>query len=696
MVYGFRNLKERIAAWKKRGYVVHLMTGVSWGEYQDYLYGRFDGIDHHDEGQRLKNGAEKAHGVDIPYMVPSNSFAHFLAEGLKKAVDYGVEAIHLEEPEFWVESGYSEAFKREWQIYYKEAWQDPQKSVDAQYRASKLKQYLYTRTLDRLCSELKEYAMVKYHRFLRFYVPTHSLINYTQWKIVSPESALLDLPTVDGYIAQIWTGTSRTRNIYRGVRAERTFETAFLEYGMMEQLVQNTNRKMWLLADPIEDDPRHSWKDYRENYYKTVTASLFHAGVSDYEVSPWPARVMRGKHPAEGGEHDLPIPIPGNLPTASQQKKEKNLVGIPKEYKTNLLCVMHLLRDMADQKDIQWLSDTPEIGIFMADSAMYQRCYPEGDPEARESEGDTFSPFYGLALPLLKVGCYVKPVQLDNIRRFSDYLSHFQTLVLSYEFQKPKSPDIHQALAGWVRNGGRLIYVGDGSDSFHSVREWWNQGENRYKDPSEHLMQALGLGTTPAEAFYPIEKGGVLVIREHPSQLAYHAEKSDAYRDRVLALISQEKQIEISPVLSLRRGQYVITAVMGETEASADSVLSGTYVDLFDEKLSVVEDPILKVGSVGLWLDTSRIDRSQGSEILALSGRAEKIISAQRSLTFIARSPSETEVACRIWTKRPPKSICVKSAGGCLELPFEYEPDTQTSYFTYPSDGQKITVKILF
>ena len=177
MVYGFHDLKNRIAKWKKRGYVIHLMTGVSWGEYQDYLYGRFDGIDHHDEGQLRRNGSDISHGKDVPYMVPSNSFAHYLASNLRKAVDCGVEAIHLEEPEFWVESGYSDAFKREWKIYYKEDWQDPQSTPEAQYRASKLKQYLYTRTLDRLCSELKEYALVKYGRLLRFYVPTHSLIS---------------------------------------------------------------------------------------------------------------------------------------------------------------------------------------------------------------------------------------------------------------------------------------------------------------------------------------------------------------------------------------------------------------------------------------------------------------------------------------------------------------------------------------
>ena len=168
MVYGIHNIKERVKPWKKKGYVIHLMTGVSWGEYQDYLYGKFDGRDHHSEGQVRRDGNEINHGKDVPYMVPAISFAEYLTEKLKVAVDAGVEAIHLEEPEFWVSAGYSEAFKREWQIYYKEPWQDPVSSCEAQYRCSKLKQYLYTRMLDRLCSALKEYAMVKYGRLLRF------------------------------------------------------------------------------------------------------------------------------------------------------------------------------------------------------------------------------------------------------------------------------------------------------------------------------------------------------------------------------------------------------------------------------------------------------------------------------------------------------------------------------------------------
>ena len=51
------------------------------------------------------------------------------------------------------------------------------------YKSARLKAYLYCRTIDRVSAALKEYAKVKHGKDLRFYVPTHSLLNYTQWKI---------------------------------------------------------------------------------------------------------------------------------------------------------------------------------------------------------------------------------------------------------------------------------------------------------------------------------------------------------------------------------------------------------------------------------------------------------------------------------------------------------------------------------
>lgn len=231
IVYGLNpSLNKRVTGWRENGYIVHLMAGIAWGEYQDYLYGGFDGRKHFDDAQMDRNGNRVSHGGDVYYMVPSKPFIEYLKSLLKQALDSGVEAIHLEEPEFWVRSGYSKGFKREWKEFYGTEWVNPASSEDASYKASKLKQFLYFRIIRELAFYVKSYSEAK-GKTVRFYIPTHSLINYTHWRIVSPESLLLEIPQLDGLIAQVWTGTSRTPNLFKGIVKERTFEAAFMEYG---------------------------------------------------------------------------------------------------------------------------------------------------------------------------------------------------------------------------------------------------------------------------------------------------------------------------------------------------------------------------------------------------------------------------------------------------------------------------------
>ena len=44
MVYGIgARMPANIETWKQHGYIVQVMTGVAWGQYQDYLNGQFDG-----------------------------------------------------------------------------------------------------------------------------------------------------------------------------------------------------------------------------------------------------------------------------------------------------------------------------------------------------------------------------------------------------------------------------------------------------------------------------------------------------------------------------------------------------------------------------------------------------------------------------------------------------------------------------
>src|SRR3954454_10545604 len=52
MVYGLdRDFLTRLDDWRKAGYIPHVMTGVSWGAYQDYVNGTWDGQQHYEDAQ---------------------------------------------------------------------------------------------------------------------------------------------------------------------------------------------------------------------------------------------------------------------------------------------------------------------------------------------------------------------------------------------------------------------------------------------------------------------------------------------------------------------------------------------------------------------------------------------------------------------------------------------------------------------
>lgn len=664
--------------WRAAGYVLHLMTGVAWGNYQDYLDGKFDGLKHWDEAQSDAAGKRIMHDPATPYMVPSVAFSRYLEDRLKKAIDAGVLAIHLEEPEFWAHGGFSEAFQREWQIYYNEPWQRPDSSCDAQYRASKLKYYLYRRTLDRLCSALKEYALVRHHRPIRFYVPTHSLVSYTQWSIVSPESSLVEVPGVDGYIAQIWTGTARSANTYQGRTAERTFETAYLEYGVMQELVRGSSRRMWYLHDPVEDDPKHDWDDYRANYVRTLVASLLQPEIARYEVAPWPSRVFQGRFPHGS--------------SAAQ--------GIPVDYATTLAVVFNQLRDM-EQSEVSWEQGTDGVGVLLADSAMFQRAQPAfsvgvardtSDP-ARPSAAEVhrLSAFFGLAMPLVKHGVPVRPVQLDNVLRVPGYLDRYRTLVLSYEYQKPLHPGIHAALVDWVRRGGTLIYVGADTDPFHQAHDWWNQSATPYAAPSEHLFELLGLGRKPAEGEHACGKGLVILERKHPAWFSRSPEGAERLRGLVRRGVEATggKMVERN-YFWLRRGPYVVAAAMNESASDRPLEREGRFVDLLDARLAIQHKISLRPGQQAWLLDLDRVT-AKSPAVLAAAGRVERWQPTDTSVAFTLATPAGIQVATRLLLPSVPKAIAI---AGKRSADWPWDPQTSTVLLEFPGDPKGVEVTV--
>ena len=648
------------------------------GAYQDYLNGKFDGRKHWDEAQVDAAGNRVMHdsGGEIPYMAPTAAFAKYLESQIQPVIDAGAVAVHLEEPEFWAASGFSEAFQREWQSYYHEPWQRPDASCDAQYRASKLKYCLYRRTLDRACSALKKYSVNKHNRPVRFYVATHSLVNYTQWRIVSPESSLMELPGVDGCIAQVWTGTARTPNTYQGRTAERTFETAYLEYGVMQEMVRGTGKRMWFLHDPIEDDPSHNWDDYRKNYICTLVASLLMPEVSRYEVAPWPPRVMYGRYPL-------------GSPSAT---------GIGDDYATMLAVAVNQLRDM-DQVAAPCDKQTEGVGVLLADSAMFQRAEPAftagvavapDDPtRPTREEVERLSGFFGMAIPLVKHGIPIRTVPLDNVLRSPGYLDHYKVLLLSYEFMKPLNPRIHTVLARWVADGGTLIYIGADTDPFGQVREWWNETSKPYAAPSEHLFEQLDLGRSPKQGEYRVGKGLVIVERKTPAWFSRSSEGADQLMQLIRRGVESAggKLIETNHI-QLRRGPYVIAAVMDESVGAEPLRIRGRLLDLLDASLPIRDEVVLKPGQQAWLLDLDHVT-AKPPVMLAAAGRVESWSPAERSVRYTIFSPRGVKVASRVLLPSAPKIITI-DGNPCTT--YQWHEPSKTAMIRHPGGVKGVEV----
>jgi hypothetical protein len=679
MTYGINeDLPDRIRSWKEHGYRVSVMTGVAWGTYGDYLRGDFDGKQHWNETQQESDGKLILHsGREVPYISPSESYGKYLSHGVLRALDAGADAIYLEEPEFWARAGWSDSFKNEWQSYYHEPWRAPDSSPDAQYRASKLKYFLYQRALAQVFAAVREWGQ-QHNKTIPCYVATHSLINYAQWQIVSPESSLLDVGA-DGYIAQVWTGTSRAVNVYQGVKAERTFETAFLEYGALQNIARSSGKRIWYLNDPIEDNPNHSWTDYKRNWESTLVASLLQPEVSSYEILPWPDRIF-GPH----SQH------PATDPTAANPKP--TLISIPATYETELQTVFHALGQMHDQPAHWQISGTQNIGILVSDTLMFQRAKP------LPSDADLGN-FYGLALPLIMHGIPAEPVQIESTYRgqhAADFLNHYKILLLTYEGQKPPSPKFHEAIAAWVKAGGALVVVDDDRDPYNHAQDWWNDTGKNSTTPRKLLFQSLNLNPQ-SEGVHHVGKGVVLFRKASPSALAADPNGPATVLD---ATREAAKHIHLpwheSTAFVLRRGPFLIASgfdrpegtpedastrvvdsvvkplagapATGSTASSsshttaAPTVLRGRYIDLFDANLRLLENPQVGEGERSLLLDPSFFSTTRARVLAASAKVVEEQATADTlrfAVTNIEARDDQDRTAIRLLLPRPAKSITV-------------------------------------
>ncbi|MEO6894347.1 MAG: hypothetical protein ABI136_04875 [Ginsengibacter sp.] len=670
MVYGMDStFEERLKGYRNHGYNVQFMTGIAWGNYQDYFTGKWDGKEHEaTEGQVERNGNHIGHGKGIPYIVPTDNFITYFKTVIKKVIDAGVTTIYLEEPEFWARAGYSVAFKEQWQKYYGFAWMPQHESPEATYLSSKLKYHLYFQALKEVFQYAKSYGESKGIQ-VKCFVPTHSLLNYSAWSIVSPEASLAVLPGMDGYIAQVWTGTSREPVYFNGTQKERVFENAFLEYGSMLSMVAPTGRKVYFLTDPIEDRAR-TWDDYKINYEATYTAELLYPSVDNYEVMPWPHRIYLGKFKVE--ESDLKQPI-------------------APAFATRMQVMVNALQQMP--KSFNQINGSKGIGVLVGNSMMFQRF-----PTHESYEDPQLSNFYGMAMPLLKRGIPVETVHMENLG-FANTLKNIKVLVMSYANMKPQSEKVNEQLAEWVKQGGVLIYYGRDNDPFQKVKEWWNTNGNNYAAPSDNLFEIMHINPSENKMSYSFGKGKIFIERQDPKELVLIPGGDNNFLKIIKRAYENEAhagKLETKNYFYLHRGPYDIASVMTESVSAEPFHIKGPVIDMFDPTLPVLNEKVINPGQQSLLYDLKRIKEKNKPQVLCSASRVYGEKRETHSYSFIAKSPSSTDNVMRILLPSKPLSFLVKDLEGKpLQNTNEWDELSHTCLlqFVNSSDGRSVQIK---
>lgn len=669
IIYGHLNYKQRAAKWKAAGYQPHFMTGLGNGSYDDYISGKFDQQKHFHERQQHADGSRWERSPSLFQLTPTPDFIEYLKSILKNVIDAGAESIFLAEPEFAAETGYSSAFKEAWRLFYEQPWQDPWSSVQSRYMSGHLKQYLFQIAIEQLFEYAKAYAASQ-KKTISCYLALQSLINYTHWGIVATHSQVLESRHCDGILAIVSTKTARTPNVYQGVRHERTFETALMEYGAFASLLRGTNRDLIFMLDPVEDYADYTWEDYKQNFESTLIAAFMYPSVTRYLPVPWPKRILTGQYRRQDDRVD--------------RKK-----AIPPEYATEILILNSVLKEMQNTVPVGEPGQL-KIGIFISDSMMLQR----GGPSSTDQD---LSFFYGLAMPLIKHGFLPQPLPLEHTA-FPGFLDSVQIVILSYAAMKPMRPDYHAILAEWVKAGNILIYIDDLADPFNKVTEWWNSGMFQYANPAEHLFEVLGLGVKPDfDDIYFVGKGRVVLRKTQPTEFSQSVENTREYIELIQHIThflgKLRTRFRVQNYHRLRREPYEIVAVMDESISHKPLTLRGRLIDLLDAELGYSRRAEILPGERGLFFNLSLVDRRK-PRVIASASALQNLRFGKGKVTFTSRGPTDTRCITKLLIPKKPSFIEVTRDGAPYQVKINYERFRKILTLQYPNDAGGVEIRI--
>ncbi|MBB6674574.1 sugar-binding protein [Cohnella nanjingensis] len=699
MVYATKSegLTALIHSWKNKGYRVDAMISISHDWEGIYELGTESGIPHPEVVQMRKDGTKFRH-VDpkTGYVTPTQGWNDYLLGIAKQVADAGAHDIVFEEPEYYTDAGYEGAFKSEWQAYYGTEWEDPASSDQARFKSEKLKAYLYTRSINYISTKLKEYKPG-----LEVWVASHSTINYNNYSVVAANIDYYDLPNIDGFIGQAWSDTARYPIPFEGQQEEHLFESAFLEYSSLSELQKTGDGKsLYALADPKSDNPNldSDWEKVEADYKQTIIAQFLQPKLNKFQIMPWPSRAF---------------------------------VPAPMTYKTIQMNVFEASKALSEQP-FRMEAGTQGVTFLISDTMTYQR----GSQSTAAAAA-----MYGPTMPLVVKGI---PVNVMPVERSvtSEALAHTKVLVMSYDSWNPLKPEYNDAIADWVKNGGILLYLG-GENKFQHIDEWWND----VGSPQQDLLNKLGVSAAngsavpvsgretalqPTESANSIGSGESITVPKPYTLTSYTLSGSAVplYQtgNQTVAFRQQTGQGQLiyfgadpsffssskvaaqamrdltkyalgwagvsyteSNTMKAVRGPFV--AVHTEEQSA---VIPGRYIDLWDSRLTVVDNKAMLAHSSAMLYDISLIDTSVVPKVYFANGEISDRQETATETKVTVAGPKDTQAALRIGAASayPQQVTATDSQGQPVSAHWEWENASRSLLVKFGHQPQGVTVNV--
>ncbi|MBQ7337336.1 MAG: DUF4350 domain-containing protein [Clostridia bacterium] len=689
---------ENFATWyESEDYVVDMMIAINRADasYLDLDKDNYNDIQMDSSGNYLEHPAGGSY-----YMVPSEDWIEFAwYEMLLPMIEqYHPQTIALEEPEMWIRAGYSQTFKDEWEEFYGEEWEAPNSSAAANLKANLLKTYLFERILTELSKRVKEVSPNT-----QIYIATHSTVNYAAWSITAGLNTYLALDVIDGVIGQTWADTHNSAFPYNGSNTVDNFTNAFIEYCSYVDSVEGTN--FYALADPVMDSTTRTEEGCQYFYRQSIAAQLMQPEINRFQILPWVQRAF------------------GSATSA---------------YRTVQSQIFAMLNDIGGE-EITMTAGTPGISYLASDSLSWMNT----------GSGWSLNPtdgMYGLCAPLVRDGVPVKMKAMEQIYTADD-LEDVTLLLASYDTSVPLSEEVNIAIADWVKAGGTLLYI-SGHNQYWDIDDYFfwaddvtplynllrhlgleeitvNTGDNNGIKPSSRLSatvidledtfdnHALSSYASYAITFdgaeNPVMKignkvigfeesvgeGNVVVMGIPTAAFAQYKGGSTMLRTLVeYALQYTEYEYVSSDLMITERGKYVIAHAFDEPVE-----LEGTYINLFDENLAILVDPVVPKEDSLILINTDNFDLSI-PRLGFSSGEVDDatLSESANTTTYQFTSATNTIICNRLLapTGTYPQSVTVTDQNGTEKtlLSILWDDDTHSLRFTVDGSREPLTVTV--